>query len=341
MHDRRAVAAARAARGRRRASPPSSAPSARARSRRPRSRPAATTRSAPRSFAPCTATLPDVPLAPRTSTRSPGPTRAALERVPADDPGDAERDGRRVVDVGLDRHEPVGRDRRPLRERPVARDAEAVAEDVDAVAVRPCARRPRSRACTAAADGRRRSGRRRRRDRAGSARPRARRASSRSPASGSRHVRRRRARRRARRSARRASDRRRRALRRASRARAKCRSRPEISSARRVSTPGATSRKPRLFASLLRASIRTPRRGRVHERHLGEVDDQPLRAAPRRLERALRARDGRCTGRARRPAGRATASPRCSTPATGASCPAVSLTLSPPSPQTHSPVPAE
>ena len=36
-----------------------------------------------------------------------GADPSALEGVPADDSGDAEGDGRRVVDVGIDRHEAV------------------------------------------------------------------------------------------------------------------------------------------------------------------------------------------------------------------------------------------
>ena len=163
----------------------SSAPSSRARSSFSRSRPAATTRAAPFSL--------------RALHRDPAgrsacaedehavfrPDASALDRRPADDPCDSQGDRGRVVDVLLDRDEPLARNGGPLGERPVASDPEAVREDVDAVAVVRPSRRPRNRARTAAVDARRRSDRPRRRDRAGSARPPAPRRSPGSAASGS------------------------------------------------------------------------------------------------------------------------------------------------------------
>ena len=69
----------------------------------------------------------------------------------------------------------------------------------------------------------------------------------------------------------------RRARRRACRARAKCRSRPEISSARRVSRPGADEQEGLTVRESAPCLDEDAESGRVDERHLREVDDQPLR----------------------------------------------------------------
>ena len=122
-HEVEAVAAGRLAerarRGRRRrAGTSASAPSSRARSSAASSRAAATTRPAPSSFAACTAIWPTTPLAPSTSTVSPGASRPRHSSASqAARPDDAEGDRERRVEAVGHRVAARRRDQRPLRER--------------------------------------------------------------------------------------------------------------------------------------------------------------------------------------------------------------------------------